>query len=152
MAIKKYREDEPFGLLSSFRDEMDRLFDDFFSPWRGRGLLPRETIWTPQLDVYEDENNIIVNVDVPGMKPEDIDISVSGNALSIRGEKKQEEKKEGKDYYRMERAYGSFSRTVELPSTVDTKKINATYKDGVLEVVLPKVEEAKPQKIKIKVK
>lgn len=153
MAIKKWRrEEDPFGLLKSFRDEMDRLFEDFFTPWRRRSLLPTEAVWTPELDVYEDENEVVVTADVPGLKPEEIDISISGNTLTIRGEKKREEEKKGKNYYRLERSHGSFSRSVELPVSVDTKKISATYKNGVLEVTLPKVEEAKPKKVKIEVK
>lgn len=150
MAIKRRKkEEEPFGLVN-LRNEIDRLFDNFTSPWRR--LVPAEPVWVPELDVYEDENNIMVSADLPGMKAEDIDISVAGNTLSISGEKKKEEEKKGRNYYRLEKSYGSFSRRIELPSAVDSKKISATYKDGVLEITLPKVEETKPKKVKVQVK
>jgi HSP20 family protein len=153
MPIKKYRkENEPFGLLANFRDEVDRLFDDFFAPWKRKRLLPTEAVWSPELDVYEDENNVMVSADLPGMKPEEIDISVSGNTLKISGEKKKKEEKKGRNYYRLEKSYGSFFRRVELPAAIDAGKISATYKDGVLEVTLPKTGKTKPKKVKIQVK
>jgi HSP20 family protein len=150
MSIKRYRkEDEPFGLVN-FKDEIDKLFDNFASPWRR--LVPSEAVWVPELDIYEDENSIVVSADLPGMKADNIDVSVSGNMLSISGEKKKEEEKKGRSYYRLEKSSGSFSRRIELPSAVDSKKISASYKDGVLEVTLPKVEKAKPKKVKVQVK
>lgn len=151
MAITKRRKEEfPLGTLATFKDEIDRLFDDFLAPFWRRPILPRETIWAPELDIAEDENNIVVSADLPGMKSEDIDISISGNTLTIRGERKQEEEKKGRNYYRLERCYGSFARSVDLPSSVDASKVSASYKNGVLEITLPKVEEAKKIKIEVK--
>ena len=137
--------------LATFREEMDRLFEDFFGRtweiepfWRtGRGL---------NLDVAESEDEIIVSVDLPGVDPKDIDISLTGDVLTIKGEKKEESEEKKRDYHRMERRYGSFSRSVALPPAADPEKVSASYKDGVLKITLGKKEEAKAKPIKIEVK
>lgn len=137
--------------LANFREEMDRLFEDFFGRawdiepfWRtGKGL---------NLDVAETEDEIIVSIDLPGVDPKDIDISLTGDVLTIKGEKKEEAEEKKRNYHRMERRYGSFSRSVALPPAADPEKVSASYKDGVLKITLGKKEEAKAKSIKIEVK
>ena len=102
------------------------------------------------VDVYQQDANIIVKAPLPGVKPEDIDISVVGDTLTIRGEMKQEREVKEEDYVRRERRFGAFSRTVSLPTPVNTSKANATFENGVLTLTLPVAEEAKPKQIKIK--
>jgi len=126
---------------------MDDLFDSFF-----RGLdrpFAGYKAW-PAIDVAEQEDAIIVRAEVPGCKAEDIDISVYGNTLTISGEKKLTEEKKEKDYYHVESTYGSFRREVTLSTEVDQSKIDATCKDGVLNITLPKAEKAKAVKVKVK--
>ena len=107
--------------------------------------------WSPAVDIYDKGGEVVIHAELPGMKKEDIDIRVENNVLTIRGkrERKEEVKEEG--YFRSERAYGSFSRSFSLPTTVDVKKIAAEYKDGVLTLSLPKAEEAKPRQIEVKI-
>jgi HSP20 family protein len=106
---------------------------------------------TPALDVYEDKDNIIVKADLPGLTKDDIEISLQDNVLTLRGEKKRDSEVKEENYYRLERSYGTFNRSFELPTSVDASKIEATFKNGVLQITLPKTEEAKPKKIKINV-
>jgi HSP20 family protein len=117
--------------------------------WR----LPVEEIgWMPAVDVLEKDDKFVVKAELPGMKEEDISVSVVGDTLTIKGEKKTETEVKEEDYYRCERAYGSFYRSIPLPSTVDAGKIEASYQDGVLEVTLPKAAEVKPKKIAVSAK
>jgi HSP20 family protein len=138
----------PFREMSTLRDEMDRLWDRFFGEWPILEPVRRE--WAPSLDMSETKNNIVVKAEVPGLEAKDIDISLTGGVLTIKGQKKQE--KEGKDenYHRVERSYGTFTRSVRVPQEVQSDKIEATYKNGVLKITLPKSEEAKKKEIKIK--
>jgi HSP20 family protein len=126
---------------------MDDLFGAFFGNWPTTTL--ERAVW-PAIDVADNENEITVKAEVPGCKAEDIDISVHGNILTISGEKKQEEEKKEKGCYHLERSYGSFSRQISLPSDVETDKIDAACKNGVLTVTLPKAEKAKAIKVKVK--
>jgi HSP20 family protein len=142
------RRERERGSLASLHDEMDDLFKDFFSDWDGGPFWGR-TRW-PALDVAEDENEFTVKAEVPGCKAEDIDISVHGNILTISGEKKQEKEEKGKGYRHTERSYGSFRRDLNLASEVDSNKVEATYKDGILSIKLPKTEKTKAVKIKVK--
>lgn len=138
-----------FGRLSNLRDEIDRLFETPLSELaRTSQLLSGRT---PPLDLYEDKDNFVVKIELPGMKKEDIDVSLHDGSLSISGERKSEEKFEGADVYRSERFFGHFQRTITLPAAVDAGKIKAQYKDGVLAVALPKAEEAKPKQIDVQV-
>lgn len=138
-----------FGRLSTLRDEIDRLFDWPLTEFAGTsGLLSG---WTPALDLHEDKDNFVVKVEVPGMKREDIEVTLHEGALSISGERKSDEKFEDAQVYRSERFVGRFQRTINLPASVAADKIKAQYKDGVLTVTLPKTEEAKPKQINVQV-
>ena len=128
-----------FGRLSNLQDELDRLFE---SPL---------THWAPALDVHEDKDSFVVRTELPGLKREDIEVSLHEGALLIAGERKAEAKQEGVEIHRQERYYGKFQRVLTLPTPVAADKIAAQYKDGVLTVTLPKVEEAKPKKIDVSV-
>jgi len=138
-----------FGRLSNLRQEIDRLFDAPLSELARASHFLSGT--TPSLDVYEEKDSFVVKAELPGMKKEDIDVSLHDGALSISGERKGEEKQENAEIYRSERFFGRFQRTVALPAAVDAGKITAQYKDGVLTVTLPKVEEAKPKQIDVQV-
>ena len=137
------------GRLSSLRDEIDRLFEEPLTELaRASQLLSG---WTPALDMHEDKDNVVVRAELPGMKKEDIDVSLHDGSLSISGERKSEEKFENAEVYRSERFFGRFQRTVTLPAPVAADKIKAQYKDGILTVTLPKTEEAKPKQIDVQV-
>jgi HSP20 family protein len=135
---------DPFGEMSSLRRAMDRVFDDFGRGWRGEAEL------TFPVDLSETENEVVVKAALPGITPEDVDISVSEGVLTVKGESKFEQKTEKENYYRQEIRYGSFSRSIPLPSRVNHEQADAEFKDGVLTVTLPKVEEVRPKQIKIK--
>jgi HSP20 family protein len=128
--------------------QLNRLFTDFF----GRAMQEQNlTTWAPAVDIYEGENELVVKADLPDVKPEDLDIRVENNILTIRGERKFEKKANDKNYLRVERAYGSFARSFSLANTVSTEAIKAYYKVGVLTLSIPKREEAKPKQIKVNV-
>lgn len=136
-------------------ESLENEISNFFSPMFKRegsnvGLLESE--WSPSIDVYDSDNELLVKADIPGLKKEDIDVSIHDNVLTIKGEKKRKNEVNKKNYYRSERFYGSFNRSVELGSEVQTDKVNATYKDGVLELKLPKKEGVKTKRIAIDVK
>jgi HSP20 family protein len=145
----KREENNPFAL---FRQEMNSLFDNF-----SRGL-DIEPSWgslgafNPKVDVKESDKEISIAAELPGMEDKDIDISLTKDALTIKGEKKQEKEDKGKDYYRMERSYGSFTRTIPLPAEIDTDKAKAEFKKGVLSISLPKTVKAIKETKKIPVK
>lgn len=135
----------------------DRLTEDF---WRRpfpslmlgeRWPLPAFPLKTPSLDVFEEKDEIVVKADLPGMNKDEIEVTVMENVVTIKGEKKKEEEVKEKDYYRRERSYGSFVRSVELPSEVKSDQIKANFKDGVLEVRMPKTEEAKKKSVSVKI-
>jgi HSP20 family protein len=146
---------KPFGELAPFREfervrrQMDRLWDSFLEG--GLGRRSEEAEWLPSLDVAETKNELVVKAEVPGMDPKDIDISLSDGRLTIKGEKRQEKEEKEADYHLVERSYGSFIRSVQLPREVQGDKISASYKNGILKITLPKSEEAKKKEIKIKV-
>jgi HSP20 family protein len=132
--------------LANMHEELDRVFGSAFgSPVRSLGTLSR---WTPPVDVYQDKDQFTVVAEVPGMKKEDLEISLNGDTLTISGVRKSEEK-EDDQRFRTERFFGRFQRSLTLPSAVNAEKVNASYKDGILEVVLPKAEEAKPKQIEV---
>ena len=133
------------GDLARLHNEMDDLFSAFFGNWP----TYEHKLW-PAIDVAENEDSIVIKAELPGCKADDIDISVHGNTLTISGEKKQEEEKKEKGYYHLERSYGSFRRDLNLPADVDTTKVDAACRDGVLTITLPKAEKAKAIKVKVK--
>lgn len=141
---------DPFRDLTEADREMTRWFGRRpVLPWAGRGDGGQ---WLPEVDISEEKDRILVKADLPGMRQEEIDVEVSDGVLTIKGERKREsETKEGKTY-RVERSYGSFLRSFTLPAGVDAAKVNAAYKNGVLEITLPKLAEAKAKQIKVDVK
>ncbi|MBD3379712.1 MAG: Hsp20 family protein [Candidatus Omnitrophica bacterium] len=142
---------QPFREMETLQDEMNRLFDLSLGRWPGRNAGLMESAWSPTVDVFESKDNIMVKADIPGMKKEDIEVSVRDDVLTIRGEKKEEKEAKEKGSVKTERFYGSFNRAIALPSPVDEDKVKASYKDGVLEIVLPKKEEEKPKQIQVDV-
>jgi len=138
-----------FGRLTDLRDEIDRLFETPMAALAQTSQLLSG--WTPALDMFEDKDQLTVRVEIPGMKKEDIEVSLHEDNLSISGERKYEEKKEEAEVYRAERFFGRFQRTVSLPALVQSDKIKAQYKDGILTITLPKAEEAKPKHIDVNV-
>lgn len=139
----------PFGELSPYRRESGRLLDRFFgSPF----FDIRQTHLVPPLEVTEDKDNYLVKMELPGVEEKDVSITLTDGTLTIKGEKRTEKEEKNDMCYCSERSYGSFQRSVELPSTIDTEKVKAHYDKGVLEVRLPKTEEVKPREVKIEVK
>lgn len=138
---------EPMG-VTSLRQAMDRLFEDSFVT--SSGLLPARWTEQPAVDVYQTETDVVVKASMPGMKAEDVDISVTGDVITISGEHKEEKEVKEKDYFRKEMRYGSFTRSLPLPVAVKVDKADAEFKDGVLTVTLPKSEAAKPRSVKVK--
>ena len=138
----------PWSDLNRIRNEIDRLFEDPAS------LLTGSTSffdgWTPAVDIYEDKDKYIAKAHLPGMRPEDIELSLEGSTLTISGERKREEEKREGESYRSEVYFGRFQRSVTLPARVDANKIQATYQNGVLTVTVPKSEEGKAKQIEVK--
>jgi HSP20 family protein len=148
MAIVRW---QPFQELVSLREAMDRLFEDSFV----RPSLPiayfGETMGAA-VDMYQNDKEVVVKASLPGVKPEEVDISVTGDVLTIKGEHKEEEETKEKNYFRKEIRYGTFSRSLQLPVAVKSDKAEAVFENGVLTLTLPKAEEAKPKQIKVKAK
>ncbi len=141
---------EPFRDLVTLRDAMDRLFAESFV--RPGAAFPTAGTETPVIDMYQTNEEIVVKAALPGVKPEDIDISVTGDILTIKGETKQEEKVEEGNYLRQERYYGQFFRELTLPTQVNADKTKADFEHGILTLRLPKAEAVKPKSILIKAK
>lgn len=139
----------PFANLHGLRRQMDEVFNRSLSSFFDDGTETMSS-WAPAMDVLERENEIVLRAELPGLSEQDVEITVENNTLSLRGEKRFEEEENEGAYRRVERRYGSFYRSFSLPSTVDRDRIDASFKNGVLEVVLPKVEQAKPRKIAVK--
>jgi HSP20 family protein len=140
---------EPFRGLSTLHDQVNRLFNE--SVLRGQAQDSAITTWAPAVDIYETPNELVVKADLPDVNEKDIDIRVENNLLTIRGERKFESSVSEDNYLRVERTYGSFSRSFTLPNTVNAETIHAEYKNGVLTVNLPKREESKPRQVKVSV-
>lgn len=140
----------PFADMADLRREMDQVFGEFFgrTPFQ---MAATEAIWSPLVDVHETKNGYQLQVELPGVKQEDIQVSIEGETLTLKGERKHEAEVKEDEYHRVERSYGRFERTIVLPSVVDAGQVKATYRDGVLAIELPKKEEAKPKEIKVEV-
>ena len=146
MAIVRYR---PVSDLFNIRDEMNRLFDSFYS---GIPALNEQLpAYGPDVDIKENENDVLVSVETPGMEQKDIKVIVRENVLTLRGEKKREEETKKANYIVSERTFGSFERSFTLPTEIQADKVTATYKNGILSITLPKAEAAKPKEITVKV-
>ena len=140
---------DPYRDLATLQNRMNRLFQE--SAGSGETSLTNSGAFIPPVDVYEDEQGLRLKLEVPGIDEKDLDVRVENNVLSIRGERKFEKEEKEENFHRIERRYGSFSRTFTLPTTVDTEKVSADYKNGVLTLQLVKKAEAKPKQIKVNI-
>jgi HSP20 family protein len=139
---------DPFRELRSLQDEVNRVFSSSFN--RGGDNELMRGAWSPSVDIYENKDHIVMEAELPGMRPEDVDISIENNVLTLHGERKFEKKDEQDNFHRVERSYGSFTRSFTLPPTVTSENIDASFDNGVLKLTLAKREEAKPRRIEIK--
>jgi HSP20 family protein len=139
---------EPFRGIVNFQDQLNRLFEDSLRNQSGDSPM---TAWAPAVDIYETENELVLKADLPDVNEKDIDVRIENNTLTVRGERKFEQKVTQDNFLRVERAYGSFSRSFTLPNTVNTETIKAEYKNGVLTVEMPKRAESKPKQVKVAV-
>jgi len=139
MAIIRW---DPFREMTSLQNRFDRLFES--------ALDGRQESWLPAVDVFDTEAAVVLKAELPGMRPDDIHIEVEDNVLTIKGERTFEEKVDGERYYRIERRFGSFQRSLALPQGVKADEVQATYEDGILEVRVPKAEQEKPRRIEVK--
>jgi len=140
----------PFGELGSFRNEMDRLWNRFLGETPLARTITEE--WFPSVDVTETKDKLLITAELPGLEVKDVNVTVSGDILTIKGEKTKEEEEKDEHYYHCERYRGSFQRSFRLPVNVQADKVDATFDKGVLKVTFPKAEEAKKKNIKVKVK
>ena len=138
---------KPFGQLSTLRGEMDSLWNQFFNRTPFPGYVTQE--WMPTVDVSETKDKLLVKAELPGVDKKDVKVSISGDLITIKGEKKKEEEEKDEHHYCIERYCGSFQRVVQLPANVKSDKVKATFDKGVLKVTLPKVDEAKQKEIDI---
>src|SRR6201993_2483940 len=141
---------DPFREFVTIQDRMNRLFRDSFGP-EGREEALTTTAFAPAVDVYEDEHNVTLKIEVPGIEEKDIDVRIENNTLTVHGERKFEKDEKEENYRRVERQYGSFTRTFTLPNTVETENVSANYDKGVLKIKLAKKAEAKPKQIKVNI-
>jgi HSP20 family protein len=139
----------PMGHLQSFQDEMNRMFNQFFRGGAGEEGGWGHYTWTPPVDIYETDDALVFTADLPGVSKDEVSIEVHQNTLTLRGERKRDAAVKEDDYHRLERAYGSFQRSFVLPAIVAQEKVQATYREGILELRLPKLESAKPRRIAI---
>jgi HSP20 family protein len=141
---------DPFREFSTLQDRMNRLFRESYGP-EGREETLNNTSFAPPVDVYEDEHNVTLKIEVPGIDEKDIDVRIENSVLTVHGERKFEKEEKEENFRRVERQYGSFTRTFTLPTTVDAEKVSANYDKGILKIALPKKAEAKPKQIKVNV-
>jgi len=139
---------DPFRNLSTLQDQVNRLFETNFPARTDNSAL---TTWAPAVDIYETENELVIKADLPEVSDKDLDVRVENNMLTLRGERKFEKQVKEDNYLRVERTYGSISRSFSLPNTVNTEAIKAEYKNGVLTIELPKRAESKPKQVKVNV-
>ena len=147
MAIVRF---EPFSGLAAGQSQFDRFLREAFSPALGGGEASTRT-WAPPVDIYENGDSLVLKAELPGVNPDEVEIRVEDNTLYLKGNRKFENEVKEQNYHRVERSYGTFTRTFSLPNSVDADKVGASYKDGILTLTMPKKEEAKPKTIKISV-
>lgn len=135
--------------LTDIQQEMNRLFDSFFG--RPAMMTTGDRLWVPLVDMYETKDDLHITFEVPGVREKEVGVSITGDLLTVKGERKWDEEHKDDSYHRLERVYGKFERSVALPVPVQADKVKATYRDGLLEIRLPKAEEVKPKEIKIDV-
>jgi HSP20 family protein len=141
---------DPFREFSTLQDRMNRLFRESYGP-EGREESLSNTSFAPPVDVYEDEHSVHLKIEVPGIDEKDVDVRIENNVLTVTGERKFEKEEKQENFRRVERQYGSFTRTFTLPNTVDAEKVSANYDKGILKIALPKKAEAKPKQIKVNI-
>jgi HSP20 family protein len=140
---------DPFRDLVTLQQRINRMFDEVFP--QGEPSELRLNAWTPSVDIYEQPDAVVIEAELPGLTKEDVSVKLENNTLTIQGERKLAHEDQRESYHRVERVYGSFVRSFTLPTNVDTEKINAEFKDGILQIALPKREEAKPRQIEVRV-
>jgi HSP20 family protein len=138
--------------LEDMRRDMDRLFEEFFSGRRPRWSKPEGGVIIPGIELFDRGGELVLRVEIPGAEKEDIDLSITKDSVTVKGELKKDEAVRQEDFFIAERSYGIFSRTVQMPFEIDEDKAAATFRKGILEVVLPKKEDAKPKEVRIEVK
>lgn len=139
---------DPFDDLASLRESMDKLFEDVFAR-RPRGQAP--AIWQPAAEIFETDHEVVVRAELPGIDPKNVDITVTDDTLTIKGEARAEQEEKGRNYYRRELRYGAFVRSLALPAEVKGDAAKASYKNGILEIRVPKSERARPKQVKVEV-
>lgn len=148
MAIVKW---DPFRDIITLRERMDRMFEDSLSRFRMPEEATMPTFWSPSVDIYETDENIVLKAELPGVDKKEVSVEVKDNTLVLKGERKREKEVKEENYHRVERSFGTFMRSFSLPVSVKQDQVKAKFKDGVLEVTLPKAEEAKPKQVKVEV-
>lgn len=143
---------DPFRDLLTLQDRMDRLFQDSMTRNRGYEESLAPGFWSPPVDIYETDDAVVLKAELAGLNKNDVTIEVKDSTLVLKGERKFEKDVKEENYHRIERSYGAFSRTFSLPQTVDQTNVTATFKDGLLEITIPKVRDARPKQIEIKEK
>jgi len=138
--------------LFNMQKEMNRLFDNLFQPENADDFPLAASAWSPAVDIAESDAAFVVKMELPGVAKEDVRITMEQNILTVKGEKKQEKESKTPDYHRVERSYGSFQRSFTLPSTVTADRVDASFRDGILSITLPKAEASRPKEIEVKVK
>ncbi|MCL4558109.1 MAG: Hsp20/alpha crystallin family protein [Deltaproteobacteria bacterium] len=142
---------DPFKDLTTIQERINRLFDENIGKVRFPDIELATGSWSPAVDIFETKDNVVLKAELPGLEKKDFSIEVKDNLLILKGERKCEKETKEENYYRMERAYGSFTRSFNLPTAVDKDRVKAKFKDGVLEVTIPKTESAKPKQISVDV-
>lgn len=148
MALARW---EPLREIARLQDDFNRFFDNRAWRWRSANEEELSAHFVPAVDIYEDNDKLALSVELPGMAAKDVDVRIENGVLTIKGERKIEKEDKKENYIRVERTYGTFTRSFNLPNTVDSEKVKADFKDGLLEVSIPKKEETKPRTIQIKV-
>jgi HSP20 family protein len=155
MALERWRPSatvehwEPFRHRSDIQGEMNRLFDSLFGRPTAVATGAGAHAWAPVFDMYETKDELVLNVELPGIREKDVSVSITGDILTVKGERAFNQEQKDENYFHLERVYGKFERSIQLPLPVQADRVKATYRDGVLEVRLPKADEVKPKEIKI---